>query len=299
MKQLRFWFVGICAWFFLLYNMERLGDPLNLASFVYVFAFVSAVLLILVPALQRISFAWLLAGSLLPYFILKSQLGYPISGSELPIIITEICAIGITIFLAGQLGRRLEGVKETLASLIIGRLGQEAVPFATGQARIYSEIRRARLYERPATLLAISATEESVEFSIGYFIQEAQREIIKQYIAARISELLVEELHDCDIVARRNGHFITLMPETTRDTVGDIIRRIKEKAAEKLNLHLNVGLATFPDEAVTFESLLAIAEAQMATSNKDVTSHQLSGVAPEAKTVPSRRPKEASVQSIR
>ena len=298
MRRLRFWFVGFCAWLFLLFNIERLGDPINLASFVYVLAFIGAGLLLLIPALQQISFPWLMASSLLPYFLLKSQLGYSISGNDLPIIVTEICAIGITLFLAAQLGRGLEGIKKTLASLTIGRLGQGVIPFATGQARIYSEIRRARLYERPATLLAISATEESVEHSIDYFIQEAQREIIKQYIAARISELLVEELHDCDIVAQRNSHFITLLPETTRYMVNDIVQRIKEKAAENLNLHLNVGLATFPDEAVTFESLLAIAETQMTTNNKVAPEHKLPVFAMDAKTVPTRPSNEASVQSL-
>jgi hypothetical protein len=297
MKRLRFWFVGFCTWFFLLFNVERLGDPINLASFVYVYAFIGAVLVLLIPTLQRISFPWLMAGSLLPYFLLKSLLGYSLSDNNLPIIVTEICAVGFSLFLAAQLGRRLESIKETLASLTIGRMGDEAIPFASGQARIYSEIRRARLYERPATLLAISATEESVELSIDYFVQEAQREIIKQYIAARISELLVKELHDCDIVARRDGHFITLLPETTRYMVEDIIQRIKENAAEKLNLHLNIGLATFPDEAVTFESLLAIAETQMATNNKVVTEHKLPGFTMETKTVPTRPSNEPSVQT--
>lgn len=292
MKRLRYWFVGLVAWFFLLYNVERIGEPLNLATFVYIFAFVAAALLILIPILQQYSFGWLLIASLIPYLILKSVLGYSLSLGDLPIIVTEICAIGITLFLSAQLGRRLESIRDTLASLTIGRRGEEAVPFDTGQALIYSEIRRARLYERPATLLAVSATEESVELSIDYFVQEAQREIIKRYIAARISELLVEELQDCDIVAQRNSHFISLLPETTEESVSAIICRIKEKAAEKLKLNLNIGWATFPDEAVTFESLLALAEAQMVTNNKAETNYKLPGFPEEPESFPSFEPNE-------
>ena len=297
MRRLRFWLVGFCTWFFIFYNLERLGDPLNLASFVYVFAFVLAVLILLVPALQRISFVWLIVASLLPYFFLKSQFGYSLAASNIPIIVTEICAIGITIFLAAQLGRYLEGIKGVLVSLTIGRLGQDAVPFDSGQARIYREIRRARMYERPATLLAISATEESVEHSIDYFIQEAQREIINQYIAACISELLVGELQDCDIIAKRDNHFIALLPEMTQEKVSAIISRIKEHAGEKLSLNLNIGWATFPDEAVTFESLLTIAENQMNTNTKIKANRELPGLSSsEAKTGPSTRLEDALIQ---
>lgn len=298
MRRLRFWFVGICTWFFLFYNVERLGDPINLASFVYVYAFILAILVILTPALQRISFIWVLVGALIPYFLLKQELGYSLTGADLPIIVTEICALGITIFLAGQLGRHIEGVKEILASLTIGRLGEEAVPFSKGQERIYSEIRRARLYERPATLLAISATQQSIDLSIDSFIKEAQGEIIKQYIAARVSELLVKELNDCDIVARRNKHFIMLLPETTKESVADIIARIEEKASKELKLKLNVGWATFPDEAVTFESLLSIAEGQMTTNTKTEINRGLPGISTTDSKILASSAEEASVQSI-
>jgi hypothetical protein len=302
MRRLRIWFVAICTWFFLLYNVERLGEPINLATFVYVFAFLAAVLIIMFPRLQKISFAWLFLGSIIPYLFLKIELGYSLRMSLLPIIVTEICAIGLSMVLAANLGRNLEGIKKTLADLTIGHMGEGATPFETGQSRIYREIRRARLFERPATLLAISASEESVEMSMDFYIQEAQREIIKQYIAARISELLVEELQDCDIVAQRNRHFITLLPETTRESAYEIIGRIKEKAAENLKLNLKVGWATFPDEAVTFESLLAIAEEQMTTNQKSVINNGFPGISPEVKAVPSQNasthPKEAPVQQI-
>lgn len=302
MKRLRYWLIGICVWFFFLYNVERLGEPFNLATFVYIFAIVSAVFLILIPALQRFSFVWLLLGSLSPYVLLKSYLGYSLSTGELPIIVTEICVIGITMFLASQLGNQLTHIKETLAHLTINHRGEEAVPFTTGQALFYNEIRRARLYKRPATLLAISPTEASIEFSIDYFIKEAQREIVKQYIAARISELLINELQDCDIVAQRNSHFITLLPETTQEEVGEIIDRIKGKAAEQFNLQLNIGWASFPNEAVTLESLLAIAEEQMNTNSKIEIKDGLPNFSLNGETTPFKKaeepplPREASVQ---
>ena len=54
MKRFRLTLVLIITWFFLLYNVERLDGPsVNLASFVYGFAFVTAVAVIAVPALHE------------------------------------------------------------------------------------------------------------------------------------------------------------------------------------------------------------------------------------------------------
>ena len=53
MKTLRYWFIAICIWFFFLYNVEKLGGVVNLATFVYIMTIVAAVLVILIPYLHK------------------------------------------------------------------------------------------------------------------------------------------------------------------------------------------------------------------------------------------------------
>ena len=93
--------------------------------------------------------------------------------------------------------------------------------------------------------------------------QEAQDEIINEYVSARVADLLVKELHNSDIILQRDEHFVTLLPETDRETAVKVIKRIEKAAKEKLNLDLQIGYSTFPDEAVTFETLLDNAETRM------------------------------------
>jgi len=277
MKRLRYWFAGTCIWFFFLYNIERLGQPVNIASPVYVFAVACALCVILLRPLHRMPLYWPFLMALAPYFVLKNQLGYSLSGENLPLTITEVCAIGLTILLTGQVARRLEVLEETVTDLTIRHLKEEVYSFNTGQGRIYREIRRARRYRRPVALLAITVTEESLQLSLDRFIQEAQREIIKKYIAARIAELLVEELQDSDVIAQRNDHFITLLPETQQEDIPETIKRLETAAAEKLGLKIKIGVSTFPDEAVTFEQLLEQAETKMRLSvavNGDRVEHR-------------------------
>ncbi len=268
MKQTHYWLAGLIAWFFFFYNIEKLFGVINIATFVYVMVFVYAVLLILVRPLQRLAFHWLLLLSLVPYFLLKVLSDRPfIDGANLPLTVTEICAVLITIALVRQIVLGFGEVRQTLVDLTLGRLKHQAYPFDEGQGQIYHEIRRARRFKREAALLAISPTNQSVKLSLNRFIQEAQREIIDQYVDARIAELLVDELGDSGIIVQRDNHFITLLPESDREDAIEVANRLKSIASESLGLKFEIGIATFPDEAVTFETLLESAEEKMSHSH--------------------------------
>ena len=107
MKKLRFWFVALIAWFFLFYNLERLSEPLNIASFVYVLSAILAILIMLPLWPQELSLSWLFAASLGLFLGFKWWLGYPILGKEfLPLAVTEICCLWLTIVLAAAAGQR-------------------------------------------------------------------------------------------------------------------------------------------------------------------------------------------------
>ena len=266
MKNLRYTLIAICAWFFFFYNIEKLFGVVNIATFVYVLVFVYAVLIILLRPLQRMPIYGLLLLSLVPYIVLRIQAGLIVTGTGLPIIVTEICVIWITVVLIRQMASGLEVFRESLTKLTVGRLEQETGPFDTGQSQIYHEIRRSRRYKRPATLLAISASDHSIQISLDRFIKDAQYEIIDKYIDARIAKFLSTELGDLNIILQRDDHFIVLLPEADRKGAVEIINQLKTAGEESLGLEFQIGVAAFPDEAVTFETLLQNSEADMASS---------------------------------
>jgi hypothetical protein len=272
MRRLHYLVTPLVAWFFLLYNIERLIEPINLASFVYVYTALCAILLVSLPRFKQLSTLWLIALLLGVYLILKNQLGYEIAGQYLPITITEMSAIAITVFMSDFIGRRLEQLQETLTNLAVAELSDEVKPFGTGQGQIYREVRRARRYQRPLALLAISVTDESFKVSQDHFARavplhrflgEVQREIMKKYIATRLGNLLVEVLEDSAVVTQRDSHFVTLLPETAREDITNVLKKLESAAEEKLGLKLKIGVSTFPDRAVTFETMLEQAEAEM------------------------------------
>lgn len=291
MIRSQFWLLSLTSWLFLLYNIERLSKPINLASFVYVYVIFCANLVILIPALRRMASYKLFFLSLPPFFILKVYLDYEIAGTNLPITVTEIVAIGVTIFLTQKVTSYLEEFREVISRLTIGRLEEGTHTFEEGQGHIYREVRRARLYKRPAALLAISVDAGNADVEINRFVKEAQNEIIRRYIAARTANLLVKELKDSDVVTKRNHHFIVLLPESDREVAKETVERLAVGIKKSLGLSCKIGFSTFPDEAVTFESLLVQAEAAMnqaplGTDGKDGPT--ISVEKPAENTVPSQ-----------
>jgi GGDEF domain-containing protein len=271
MTQLRYLFAATSIWFFVLYNIERISAPINIDSFVYLLIGIAGVVVILVPRLYKISMYWLLGSALLLYVGIKLYLGHPLGGTHLTLTVTEICAIGVMIFLAMQIGQRLEEMRTLVTNLTIGA-NNIAEPFTVGQGYIYREIRRARRHQRPATLLSIAVTKDAnsavlqrfeQDVPLRHFIQDIQRELVEKYVLARVADLLVDQLEDSAVITRRNDHFVTLLPEIDRDEVLALIDKLQKAVDKELGLHFKIGASTFPDEALTFESLLEQAEAKM------------------------------------
>lgn len=262
MNRLRILLGLTIAWFFLLYNIERLSSPINIASFVYGFTFLTAIAVIAVPALHQQPLFLVLALLLPIYFFLKWYLGYPIGGTNLPLTVTEIVTIVVTLLLARQIMERFVHLQQAIARVTLSHL-QAAATFDDGQGLIYREIRRARRRQRPLALLAIKPTTESASYSLDRFFEEAQGEIIKQYVNAKVADLLLSELDDYDIVTRRNEHFIVVLAETEPEEVEATIERLQNEARGKLGVEFRIGQARFPEDAVTFSQLLNDAERAM------------------------------------
>jgi GGDEF domain-containing protein len=274
MNRLRLWCALLFLWLFVLYNTERLHEPINIASFVYVLAAAIAVPVILVPRLQRIPIAWSLA-SVVPVIVLaKFFLSYPIAHRHLPITITEIVAVWITIATAREMGRSLEELRQAAIKTLLTHLHYRTRPFDLGQAEIYREIRRARKFERPLSVLAIAPSASSLHLSLDRFTLELQRDCVQNYVFARVAELLSREMKDCDILAHESSHFITVLPEAGRETALATASRLQQLAHDRLGIDLQVGVSVFPDEEVTFVKLLERAQAELRGPNDRQTTPQ-------------------------
>ena len=263
MQRLQIWCALLLGWFFVFYNTERLYAPINIASFIYVLAALAALAIVLWAPLHRAPL-YVVFLVLAPIYIgLKLSLRYALDSAHLPITVTEITALAVTVLLARQLGHALEEVRGAIAGTMLSKVRNRSRSFKAGQREIHREMRRARIYRRPLALLSVAPTADTLSMSLNRFVQEVQRETIRDYAKAQLAGLISEQTKACDIIMHRNGHFVTLLPETSREEALALAERVEAAAKEQLGLNLKVGLSIFPDEEITFVRLLERAEHQM------------------------------------
>jgi hypothetical protein len=263
MNKLRGWISALLLWLLFFYNIERFHEPINLASFVYVYAAAVAIAVVAVRRFRTWSSGWLLAAAVVVLLIIKASRGYVVLGHGLPLTITECCAIGVTLFLARGIAASIHEFERGALDVMTLQLNGSALAFETGQTEIYREIRRAREFARPLTMVALTSRGTSTSAAINRLLEEVQRLTIRRYVDARLADLLANETRDCDIVTQRDDHFVLVLPEADRARAASVAEHLKSAAQEKLGLQLEAGVATFPDEEVTLTGLLERAVAQM------------------------------------
>jgi GGDEF domain-containing protein len=263
MKRMRFLVAVLIVWLFLFYNIERLSDPINLSSVAYTFVPLMAVLTILVPHLRKVPLGVLLVVPIPIFLVSKAWVGRPIWGTAIPLTVTEICVIALTTILARRVSSGLSEFESAIAHITIGQVGKQPEPFSTGQGEMYREVRRARHHQRPLMLMAIGVEEESVRVALDRMVQEVQQAMMKQYVLSGVSKILCDELADYNIIAQRNDHFLALLPEVTPEKLTDLIERLRGAVSERVGVALQIGVASFPEDAVTFESLVEKAIEEM------------------------------------
>ena len=262
-NKLRLASAALLGWLFVLFNIERFHEPLNVASFVYVIAAIVAVVVVAVKPLAPAPLRWIVSVPLAVFFLLKSYWDYPVIGQALPITIVEVCAITVTVALAHQIAFRLHGIENASAGMISDDPNRQPLTLETAQSAMYREVRRARQHDRPLAVLAVASTGQSVNATQERLLRELERELLDKYTNARIADLLAKETSDHGIVTQSNRHFLVLLPETDRQAAEEIVQQLNTSVKTALGLKLRIGVSTFPDEEVTLVGLLQRAEASM------------------------------------
>ena len=285
MRRLRLLVAILIIWLFLFYNIERLSEPINITRVAYTLVPFMAVVTILIPRLRKVPLVVLLVGPIPLVLVLRAWLGYGIWGTAIPLTVTEICVIALTTILARWVGNGMSEFEDAIANITIGQVGRFSEPFSTGQGEMYREVRRARHYQRPLVLMAIGVEEESVQVTLDRMVQEVQRAMMKQYVLSGVSKILCDELADYNTIAQRNDHFLALLPEVTPAKLTDLIERLQEIISERVGVTLQIGTASLPEDAVTFESLMDKAVREMDAKPEPETSPQSQRLTTEHHTI--------------
>ncbi len=272
MKKLRLWIVVLVIWLILIFNVERINSPVNIRSHTYIFIVVAAIITLITPRLQSIPLLLLLLAPV-PAFLwfkafMESGPWYEnlMRGYALPVTLTQISVIILTGLLTRQINRGLQEFEDVIAKITFGRVGQPPRPFAEGQGAMYSEVKRARRYQRPLAVIALKVDDQMINLALPKIVQEVQQSMLKEFLLASIARTINENTYDFDTIALHDNCFVVVLPEAPAEQIPMIAQRLEKALKENLDVKLAVGMASFPNDAVTFEKLIEVAISQAESS---------------------------------
>jgi GGDEF domain-containing protein len=255
------------------FNIERIDvsgeDIFDLQSFVYVLITVVVLTILINRTLQRFSvyinvFLWCFV-----YLILKLLVFYEhpmLGGAYTYLTIAEVSVLCVTVFLTYNVARELTGFEEIIEKVTFPKLGHQIKGFKEAVEDIRTEFIRSRRHNRPLSVMLVDLDSKTTKDHLEKAILSIQKSMVKRYLLASLAKILVKEARRTDIIIEQEekDSFILLCPETTAEGSTILADRVKNLATDRLGVLVECGVASFPEEALTFEDLI-----KKASNNKD------------------------------
>ena len=261
MTRLRIAVVLLIAWLVAVVVVGQWSSTLRFSPAAIFLLLASGVVLVAVPRLRQFKAAFVLAAPLVLLPAAKWVTGAPMAGAALPTTVIEAGALLATVVLARHASASMASFEEAVAHLIVGQAGERRARYG----EVYREVRRARLHQRPLTVLTLGYDSWSVNQALERILQEAREAIAKRYLQARLAEVLSENIDDTNIVAWRGDYFLVVLPEVAPEALSATIQRLRRASQEKAGVAVKIGTAGLPEDAITLDGLIEKAMEDMQT----------------------------------
>jgi GGDEF domain-containing protein len=284
-KRLRLSQVTLLLYLAVVFNLERLQwragiSGVSIHTFLYGMVAAAVVLLFVFPNIKRFSvYSFLFSWTIL-YFFLRFILvnDIPIYGGIYTFItITELAILLVAIALAYVNASDINNFEKFIEDVYLPNLGKRILKQDTATEEIKTEFIRSRRNQLPLSLLVIQpdvSTKKTVA-EVKKVLQEVQGRMTGRFIAASLAKVIIDEARRTDLIISRGdeGPFFVLCLDTKMEGSTNLARRIQATASQNLGIPVSYGVASFPDEALTYEELVHRAEFQL--KNKEGLSSQV------------------------
>ena len=271
MTRLRRAILAFIVWASFIFNIEGLFDePVNLASLVYVLIALVAIATVGWKRLGRVRLRWALLSAVAIYLPGKVLMGYPLvgTGTALPKTVTEVAALWLTVLLARLIFLAMDDAETALTGLMVQGVGLALPTFAEKQDDMYAEVHRARRFKRPLTLTMLQVDSTTLRTTLPHVVEEVQQTVMERFAFAKVARLLRRELVYPTVVAQDHGTFYLLMPELPAERADDRAKSLADLVRARLNMEAAVGVASFPDQALTLERLVEVAKTGLSVQSE-------------------------------
>ena len=242
-------------------QLDRSNTPIiNFAAYFYLLAIFIVPVMVFVPSLYKISVVVPMVFWGAVYFGIFELTDRGNTGSlDVEVIVLELVILMVGVWLSYQLAIGIERSESLMDVLAQGTFPHRALEIDLASEQIKIEFSRSRRYHRPLSLLVLHAFPKDEEV-VREMLMSLQRDVLTRLSNARVGQAIGEAIRQTDLLVRdRIGRFVILCPETDLESVYLLADRICKIVTERTGLHVNCGVASFPDEALTFEDLLHLA----------------------------------------
>jgi hypothetical protein len=181
----------------------------------------------------------------------------PPGGEQLYLTLTECALLTIGVILARDLDQQLMDYEKALAEIGLPKSSQKIYVWDEAADLVKTEFIRSRRYNHPISLMVIEPTTESLKVQLNRMERDVHRIMMDRFMHTSLARLAAGEARRTDLVIEieNEKRVLVLFPETKPEGLGIFAERIQQLAKEELGLALNFGVASFPDDALTFEDL--------------------------------------------
>ncbi len=269
MLKLNHYLVALVIWLAFLFNIERLDleiqntEVFNIASPVYAVTVAVVLLGIVLPQLRQTQF-WHIHIIATILFVVTMWFDGRTAwgGIQTYLTLFEFAAVLLSATLAALVGRASADFLESARALLLSGTDGRIYQGAQAAAVIKREMHFARRANRPLSVMVLDAADDGKPVKLHNTTQEIQRIFARRYRQVSLARLLARIIRRTDFLVDESeeGRLILVMPEMAREQMVDVVERLDREVRARLGSDLRCGMASLPEQGVTFEELVYQAE---------------------------------------
>ncbi|OFW63362.1 MAG: hypothetical protein A2135_01700 [Actinobacteria bacterium RBG_16_67_15] len=266
MTRLRRPLTGLVALFTLAITIDRVSmgrDADAIGTFVYLIAATAVIAPLATDRLRRTRVLTLPVLALAAYAIAGtlSPNGVASPRYDVYVAATEVSFLILASVLSRRVAMSLADIEDTLGQVAFGASAAVDIEGPTAAGEIHSEMARSRRHGRPMSLTVLTPLAAQFDDAVARAAAEVERAVRERYVFGKLARAVGDQLRRSDLlfVHRTSGRLFILSPETDKEGTELLVRRVIA-AADRAGVPAAAGSASFPDQAVGFEGLVAQAE---------------------------------------
>lgn len=267
----------------ILFNIEKLDigaqNVINIDAFVYLLGLIAVASIIAIPALHRLNGLILVVFWIGVYitskFFLSSRPFF--GGLHTYLTITEATLLVAPIWISYRFAQAIHDFESAVMNITMVSNSDRVRHLKTADEDIEVEMFRSRNSHQPLSVVVVEPKPESVQVALHRAVQEVQQTMMYSYVINSMAQRLSKYLRRTDLILeqREQGRFVILCPDTNGRELKLITEYVETIADLELGVSVRCGTATFPDQALTFEDLVNLAQSHLQqTENHTIATPQ-------------------------